>query len=132
MKSWFVEKLGDRYKLLSGWETVGLIDKALKVHGIGLTAQQRKDLINEFGDSGLRGNLDIPFIAYSWEEEEPTGKNVWRLTAPFFFFYALICIGIISPIKWLITGKYYFSQKSKINIFNIGWYNKIFDRRWNQ
>ena len=132
MKSWFVEKLGDRYKVLSGWKTVDLIDKALKKHGTGLTMQQRKDLIDEFGDSGIHGNLGMPFIAYAWEEEKPTGKNAWRLTAPFFFVYALICIGIISPIKWLITGKYYFSQKSKINIFNIGWYNKIFDRRWNQ
>jgi hypothetical protein len=132
MKSWFVEKLGDRYKVLSGWKTVDLIDKALKKHSNGLTTQQRRDLINEFGDSGLCGNLEMPFIAYAWEEEKPTGKNVWRLTAPFFFVYALIVIGIVSPIKWLITGKYYFSQKSKINIFNIGWYNKIFDRRWNQ
>lgn len=132
MKSWFVEKLGDRYKVLSGWKTVDLIDKALKKHSNGLTTQQRRDLINAFGNSGLRGNLEMPFIAYAWEEEEPTGKNVWRLTAPFFFVYAIIIIGIVLPIKWLITGKYSFSQKSKINIFNIGWYNKIFDRRWNQ
>jgi hypothetical protein len=132
MKSWFVEKLGDRYKVLPGWKTVDLIDKALKKHSKGLTAQQRMDLRSEFGDNGTCGNLKMPFIAYAWEEEEPTGKNAWRLTAPFFFVYALICIGIISPIKWLITGKYYFSQKSKINIFNIWWYNKIFDRRWNQ
>lgn len=132
MKSWLVEKLGDRYKVLSGWKTVDLIDKALKEHGTGLTIQQRKDLLNEFDDSGIHGNLGMPFIAYDWEEEEPKGKNVWRLTAPFFFVYALVIIGIVLPIKWLITGKYHFSQKSKINIFNIGWYNKIFDRRWYQ
>ena len=132
MKSWFVEKLGDRYKLLSGWKTVNIIDEILKENGCELTNEQSRTLRNLFGDSGLHGNLAMPFIAYAWEEENPTGKNAWRLTAPFFFVYALVIIGIVSPIKWLITGKYYFSNKSKITIFNVGWYNKIFDRRWNQ
>ena len=74
-----------------------LIDRALKKHSNGLTTQQRIDLINEFGDSGIHGNLGMPFIAYDWEEEEPKGKNVWRLTAPFFFVYALVIIGIVPP-----------------------------------
>ena len=130
MKNWFVEKLGDRYKLLSGWQTVELIDKCLKERTVGLSTEQRRVLIDSFGDAGIRGNLNMPFIAYAWDEEKPTGKGWWRLTIPLFFPYALIITFIVMPIKWVITGKRSFSQKSKINKFNIAWYNKIFDRRW--
>ncbi len=132
MKNWFVENLGDRYKLLSGWQTVELIDKCLKERTVGLSTEQRRVLIDSFGDSGIRGNLNMPFIAYAWDEEEPTGKSWWRLTIPFFLVWVFVVFFFLQPFKWVITGKYYVSQDSKIGKFNIAWYNKIFDRRWSE
>ena len=53
----FVRNLGDRYHLLSGLETVNLIDKALKERtgGKGLEEWQRRKLIESFGNSGISG-----------------------------------------------------------------------------
>lgn len=125
-----VRNLGDRYKILSGYEIVNLIDKALKETGEGLTPSQRRRLRESFGNSGILGNLDAPFIAYSWEEEKKDGPFIWRLTFPIFFIYSMILFFIVLPIKWLITGKYYLGQTSALGNFNMAWYNKIKDRHW--
>ena len=127
-----IRNLGDRYHLLSGLETVNLIDKVLKEEtgGKGLEEWQRRKLIEAFGNSGILGNLDMPFIAYAWKEEKVSGNFGWRLTYPFFLIFGIIESFIILPLKWVFTGKYYLSQKSWLGRFGVGWYNKITNRHW--
>ena len=128
----FVRNLGDRYHLLSGLEAVNLIDKSLKdsTGGKGLEEWQRRKLIESFGNSGIRGNLDMPFIAYAWKEEKVSGSFGWRLTYPFLLIFVIIECFIILPLKWVFTGKYYLSQKSWLGRLGVNWYNKITNRRW--
>jgi len=125
-----IRNLGDRYHLLNGLETVNLIDEALKERtgGKGLEEWQRRKLIESFGNSGNRGNLDMPFIAYAWKEEKKSGGLGWRLTYPFFFIFSIIECFIILPLKWIFTGKYSVSQTNWFGRFGVGWYNKITNR----
>lgn len=125
-----VRKLGDRYKLLSGYETVNLIEKAIESRGGSLTPHQKHQLREAFGNSGIRGNLDMPFLAYAWEEEDVSGTFLWRLTYPLFLVYSVVLLCVVLPIKWLVTGKYYLPQTSWIARFDVAWYNKITNRRW--
>lgn len=126
-----VRNLGDRYKLLDGYRTVELIHEALKgVDGKGLSYEQRRDLREAFGDTGSRGNLGMPFIAYSWRERRNSTNPLWRLTFPFWVLYVMLAIIVVLPLKWLLTGKFYFSENNPLTRFNMAWYNKIFDRKW--
>ena len=133
MKGKFVRNiLGDNYQLLSGWKTVNLINERLKQKTIGLTIEQERVLKDSFGDTGICGNLDMPFLAYSWEEKKPQGKNVWwRLTIPFLFLWVFFLLTpIVLPIKWLLTGNYALNGDSKIGVLTENWYNKVFSRKW--
>lgn len=126
-----VRNLGDRYKLLDGYTTVELIHKALKdVDGKGLSNEQMRDLREAFGDTGSRGNLGMPFIAYSWHDRRNSANPLWRLTLPFFAVYLLLLIVVVLPVKWIVTGKAYFSGNNWLTRFNTNWYNRIFDRKW--
>ena len=126
----FMKHLGDRYKVLSGWETARIIEKTMKDGGAPLTDQQGRVLREEFGNSGILGNLDMPFLAYSWKEEKKAGKFIWRLTAPIFFLYAFIIMITVLPLKWIFTGYYGLSRDSKFGQFNVNWYQKIYNERW--
>lgn len=127
-----IRNLGDRYRLLNGYETVNLIDKVLKekTGGRGLEEWQKRDLKESFGCRGCHGNLDMPFIAYAWEEEEKSGNFGWRLTYPFFLIFSILVCFFILPLKWVFTGKYYFSQTSCLGRFGVNWRNKITNRHW--
>ena len=127
-----VRNLGDRYKLLNGYRTVDLIHKALKeIDGKGLSDEQQRDLRQAFGDIGSRGNLNMPFIAYSWHERKGTRNPIWRLTFPLLALYVVFLILFVLPVKWLLTGKFYFSGNDNwFTRFNMAWYNKVFDRKW--
>ena len=70
MKSKFVEKLGDQYELLSGYKTATEVKNILKESNLPLSKEQYAALRNAFGDSGMCGNLDMPFIAYKWKENK--------------------------------------------------------------
>ena len=127
-----IRNLGDRYRLLNGYETVNLIDKALKEEtgGRGLEEWQKRDLKESFGCRGCRGNLDMPFIAYAWEEEKKSGGLGWIRTYLFFFIFSIIECFIILPLKWVFTGKYSVSQTNWFGRFGVSWYNKITNRHW--
>lgn len=127
-----VRKLGDRYKLLSGYETVNLIEKAIESQGGNLTPHQKRQLQEAFGNSGIRGNLDMPFLAYAWEEEDVNGTFPWRLTYPLFIVYSVVLLFVVLPVKWLVTGKYHLPQTSWIARFGVAWYNKITNRCWSE
>jgi hypothetical protein len=132
MKSKFVEKLGDQYELLSGYETATEVKNILKESNLPLSKEQFMALYNAFGDSGMCGNLDMPFIAYKWKEKENQTKWQWRLTVPFFGIWWVIFVFVILPFKWLFTGNLNFKQNSKLINFNTHWYNKVVGRKWSK
>lgn len=132
MKSKFVEKLGDQYEIMSGYEVANEIDKIFKSTNYPLSSDQYRVLHSALGDGGNCGNLDMPFIAYKWEEKKNQTKWYWRLTTPFLGIWRLIFVLIILPAKWLFTGNLNFKQNSKLINFNTHWYNKVVGRKWSE
>jgi hypothetical protein len=125
----FMKHLGDRYEVLSGWKTANLIIETMKERA-PLTSEQERVLKDEFGDSGMLGNLDMPFLAYSWKEEKKSGSFGWRLTMPVFFILVLLMYIFVLPIKWILTGYFGFKQEEKLGQFFVKWYQKIYNERW--
>ena len=132
MKSKFVEKLGDQYELLSGYETAIEVKNILNESNLPLSKEQYTALCNAFGDSGMRGNLDMPFIAYKWKEKENQTEWQWRLTVPFLGIWWIIFVFVIIPFKRLFTGNLNFKQNSRLIDFNTHWYNKVVGRKWSK
>lgn len=63
----------------------------------------------------------FPFQAYRWEESKEKTNIFQRLAMPFVFGIMLFMMIFISPIKWFITGEYYFDTKNKF----INWLYKL-------
>lgn len=90
-----------RYRFIH-WDTApGILIRNVK----DLNYDQKKQ-IEKFFDSGEY------YLVESYEKKNENG--LWRLTYPLFFITMLLSSIIIQPIKWLITGKYYFSSRTKI------------------
>lgn len=47
---------------------------------------------------------------WGYNEGEPSSWY-WRLTAPIFYLMLTLSAIIIQPIKWVITGRYFFEYK---------------------
>ena len=122
----------NRYKVCSGWQATELIKKELKEKGCPLSLYQEQSLSNYFGNSGMLGNLDMPFQLYTWEEEEPTGTFLWRLTVPFFFLFTILYLITIHPIHWIITGKETLDCDNWLARFISTWDSKLFRRTFNK
>ena len=85
-----------RYRKIESYELRKILDDY-----IGLTDYQKDKLLH----------IDwLPFTVIKYEEPEAV-KPIWRLTILFYWVYMLIMLLIIIPIKWLFTGKSYFSSK---------------------
>lgn len=132
MKSKFVEKLGDQYEIMSGYEVAKEIDKIFKNTNYPLSSEQYRVLYSALGNSGTCGNLDMPFIAYKWQKKQNQTKWYWRLTTPFLGIWWLIFVLIILPAKWIFTGNTNFKQNSRLINFNSHWYNKVVGRKWTE
>lgn len=120
--------LGKRYKRLGGHEVSVRIGKILYDEGQPLTLKQQCALSRGLGNSGICGDLDMPFQAYEWEKQTPDGKNMfWRLTAPLLVFSVYTFGFIAKCINWIMYGKWNFSEKHWLTKFFIGWYHKVFE-----
>lgn len=119
----FFIKATNRYKVLSGYETVNVISDLLKDFQ-PLTNEQKRYLMEVFGNTGVNGNLNMPFQFYSWEHEKKKGSSIlWRLTLPLLFVVTLVCI----IIKFIFYGKTSFNQNGKCGLILNKWNEKIFD-----
>lgn len=116
-----------KYKALSGYEVANEIIKLMKTTYSPLTKDQEQALKRELGDSGILGNLDMPFQAYKWEKEHPNGKNIlWRLSVIFYLVTLILTIPIVF-ICWLVNGKSYLPRKWKFTKILIKWNQNIFE-----
>ncbi len=68
----------------------------------------------------------IRFSGFIFYKRKPIKKYniLWRLTAPVFLLYCLLMIIIVVPLKWIITGNRYLSQKF-LDSFHYRWEEKF-------
>lgn len=86
-----------RYKKVEMYEFRKILDKY-----IGLTEYQKEKLLG----------IDwFPFTVIRYEKPEPV-KPLWRLTILFYWLFLLVMLALVIPVKWLFTGKSYFSEKN--------------------
>ena len=117
-----------KFKRLSGWQVVNHIEKFLKENGEPLTKEQGRLLRERWGmDSGIHGDLNLPFQAYTWEAVKYNGKPLVRLTLPIFIVFVILMTLIVRPIHWMLTGSWWFgNSNSKIESFINKWWINMF------
>ena len=117
-----------KFKRLSGWQVVSHIERFLKEKGEPLTEQQWRLLRDNWGmASGIHGDLNLPFQAYTWEAVKYNGKPLVRLTLPIFIVFLILVTLIVRPIKWILTGSWWFGDaNSKIESFINKWWINMF------
>ena len=117
-----------KFNRLSGWQVVNHIEKFLKEKGEPLTEEQRKELQYYWGmNSGIHGDLNLPFQAYTWEAVKYNGKPLVRLTIPFFIVFIILMTLVVRPIHWVLTGSWWFGDsKSNFESFINKWWINMF------
>lgn len=115
-----------KYKTLSGWDVSGEIIKLMRDSYTPLTKDQERELRKMLGDSGVNGNLDMPFQAYRWENEYPTGKSkLWRLSVILYFIVSTLLLPVIFGC-WCMTGNLRTPKNWKLTKMMICWEQNIF------
>jgi len=71
-----------------------------------------------YTDNGVIEHLET-YIEENYtfiKDYKPVKSNIWlRLLSPIYFITILLFSLIIQPIKWLVTGNYYFKSNSKVH-----------------
>lgn len=122
-----------KYKRLSGLRVCDEIinffkslDKDFKMDKYSLTDDQIRKLRYYWGDdTGMYGDHGLPFQAYMWKKQESKGSWL-RITFPFFVVFIILMTLIVRPIHWLLTGNWWFGDKSKLEDFIARWDVSIF------
>lgn len=116
-----------KYHRLSGMTVVRHIEAFLKYSECPLTAQQKIQLTNHWGENiGMYGDLGLPFQAYTWDKVKYTGNPITRLTFPLLILFIILMTFIARPLNWLIRGSWWFGHNSKIEKFCNKWWITIF------
>ena len=122
-----------KYKRLSGlqvcYEIIDFfksLDKDFNLDKYSLTDDQIHKLKYYWGDdTGMYGDHGLPFQAYMWKKQESKG-NWLRITFPFFVVFVILMTLIVRPVHWLLTGNWWFGDKSKLEDFIARWDVSIF------
>lgn len=122
-----------KYKRLSGLRVCDEIidffkslDKDFKMDKYSLTDDQIHKLKYYWGDdTGMYGDHGLPFQAYMWKKQESKGSWL-RITFPFFVVFVILMTLIVRPVHWLLTGNWWFGDKSKLEDFIARWDVSIF------
>ena len=122
-----------KYKRLSGLQVCDEIidffkslDKDFNLDKYSLTDDQIRKLRYYWGDdTGMYGDHGLPFQAYMWKKQESKGSWL-RITFPFFVVFIILMTLIVRPVHWLLTGNWWFGDKSKLEDFIARWDVSIF------
>lgn len=122
-----------KYKRLSGLRVCDEIidffkslDKDFNLDKYSLTDDQIHKLRYYWGDdTGMYGDHGLPFQAYMWKKQESKGSWL-RITFPFFVVFIILMTLIVRPVHWLLTGNWWFGDKSKLEDFIARWDVSIF------
>lgn len=116
-----------KYRRLSGMTVVRHIETFLKDRDCPLSAEQKRQLSNYWGDYiGKYGDIGLPFQAYTRDKVKYTGNPMARLTFPLFILLIILMTFVIRPIHWIIRGSWWFGENSKIEDFGNKWLVAIF------
>jgi hypothetical protein len=117
-----------KFNRLTGWQVVNHIEKFLKENGESLTEEQGRLLRERWGmDSGIHGDLNLPFQAYTWEAVKYKGNPLVRLTIPIFVVFLILMTLIVRPVHWILTGSWWFGDpNTKIESFINKWWINMF------
>lgn len=116
-----------KYKALSGWDVSREIIKLMKESTSPLRENQERELRRMLGDTGVNGNLDMPFQAYQWEKEYPKGKSKWwRLSVIPYFIVTILLLPVIFGC-WCATGNPRTPKNWKLTKMMICWEQNIFE-----
>ena len=127
--NWIVKAGGNRYRHVNGYRAVELINKCLGDYATPLSENQARVLRREFGDSGMLGNLDMPFQVLEWEDRKPTGVNVWwRMSLPLLLLWGCVKYIIIESLHWVFTGNRDFGPRATINVLSSRWVDNCLGR----
>ena len=108
-----------RYNILDGREVAKRIEKIFEKQ-CPLTDYQKDWLRRELGDSGIYGNLDMPFQAYEWDRVTKEKTLLQRISTPFVLIICCMLFVTVCPIKWLFTNKFMVDCDNKY----LGWLYK--------
>ena len=122
-----------KYKRLSGLQVCNEIidffkslDKDFNLDKYSLTDDQIRKLRYYWGDdTGMYGDHGLPFQAYMWKKQKSKGSWL-RITFPFFVVFIILMTLIVRPVHWLLTGNWWFGDKSKLEDFIARWDVSIF------
>lgn len=116
-----------KYRRLSGMTVVRHIEAFLKSRDCPLSAEQKRQLSNYWGDNiGHYGDIGLPFQAYTRDKVKYTGNPIARLTLPLLILFIILLTFIIRPIHWIFKGSWWFGEDSKIEDFGNKWVVAIF------
>ncbi len=82
---------------------------------LGLTQEQ---------DSKLENILDN-YLILRYAKKENKRSPLIRFTIPFYPIAWLLTVLILSPIKWMVTGDYYWKYDSTVVRFLESWWKKF-------
>ena len=119
-----------KHKRLKGYQIASDLVKFFEKNNAPLTDWQKHKLY-EKSDSGIYGDLDLPFQCYAWDNTIDTNGDkglyafLWRLSIPFYFIVWLLLV-ISMPFHWLFTGSFYYGCESGVIYFMRRWCSKVF------
>ena len=117
-----------RYERLYGTDIKKAIINFFDENKAPLTDRQ-KWVLQESCETGMYGDLDMPFQAYAWKNNASETTNVWwRLTIPFFFLMWLL-MAILMPFKWVLTGEWFYGPEDLCMPLLRKWYCKLFGEK---
>nr|CDL66710.1 unnamed protein product [uncultured bacterium] len=100
---------------ITGYELKEYLEKEF---GLELTASQKLTLYDTRTRLYRRRHTDY-LRKYGY------AKFLCRITLPLYFIVSILCNFIIMPIKYMITGNYYFDTKTKVHKFMVAWYDNL-------
>ncbi len=76
--------------------------------------------ISEYALERIEQILD-DYTIYIRERKKPKTNLFWRCSAPLYGVAALLVFCLVSPIKWLFTGKFYWRTEGMLVQFFESW-----------
>lgn len=101
-----------RYDVLDGSEVAKRISDIFEKQ-CPLSDYQKDWLRRSLGDSGMCGNLDMPFQAYEWERNIRKKTDLQRISTPFVVLMNILMLLVVCPMHFLFTGKFFIDCNNK-------------------
>ena len=110
--------------MVKKWEEMN-ITKTHKVQDYSISSFLQSKLKMDYSESRIIAEaLDNEFYIVKYHRSVK-GNFLWRISGILHFVLFLFLFCIVCPIKWLLTGLFYFDPKSKMYKFFQKWQDKL-------